>query len=239
MNTVRSIIRPAGWLVGLSHRMSSTVVVALMLFIAQGVGAEETAKIKVACVGDSITYGFGIKNRTKDSYPAQLQVLIGDKYVVGNFGKNGATVLKRGHAPYWSAPQYKAALKFKPDVVVIKLGTNDSRPQNIGEHKADFVSNYVELVRRFQSLESKPTVFICYSSPIYAPQKGMTDAVLKNEIIPLVGEVSQKAGVKIIDLNTVLSNQAALFSDGLHPNPQGAGVIAKTVAAAITNRGTE
>ena len=199
----------------------------------------QSKQIRVACVGDSITYGFGIKNQTKDSYPAQLQSLLGDHYVVGNFGKNGATVLKKGHAPYWRAPQYKAALKFKPDVVVIKLGTNDTRPQNIGKHKAEFVPNYVELIRSFQGLESKPTVWICYSSPIYSPRKGMTDAVLKEEIIPLVDEVSKQAGVKVIDLNTVLNNQSELFPDGLHPNHKGAAVISKTVATVIAQQENE
>ena len=196
----------------------------------------QSKPIRVACVGDSITYGFGIKNRTKDCYPAQLQALLGATYNVGNFGKNGATVLKKGHAPYWKAPQYKAALQFNPDVVVIKLGTNDTRPQNIGKHKAEFVPDYVALIRSFQRLESKPTVWICDPTPIYKEHKGMTDAVLKNEIIPLVDEVSKRAGVNVIDLNAVLGNQPERFSDGLHPNPRGAGMIAKAVAAAIAKK---
>ena len=194
----------------------------------------QSKPIRVACVGDSITYGYGLKNRNTDSYPAQLQALLGGKWNVGNFGKNGATVLKKGHAPYWKAPQYKAALKFKPDVVVIKLGTNDTRAQNIGKYKAEFVPDYVALIRSFQGLESKPTVWICYPTPIYKEIKGMTDSVLENEILPLVEEVSRQAGVKVIDLNAVLSHQPELFWDGLHPNPRGAGIIAKTVAAAIT-----
>lgn len=203
---------------------------------AAAVAVAQPKQIRVACVGDSITYGFGIENRAKESYPAQLQTLLGDPYVVGNFGKNGATVLKKGHAPYWRAPQYKAALKFNPDVVVIKLGTNDTRPGNIGKNKAEFVPNYVELIRSFQRLDRKPTVWICYSSPIYSPHKEMTDAVLKNDIIPLVTEVSEQAGVKVIDLNTVLSNRSELFPDGLHPGPEGAGIIAKTVATVITRQ---
>jgi arylsulfatase A-like enzyme/lysophospholipase L1-like esterase len=195
--------------------------------------------IRVACVGDSITYGFGLENPNADSYPAQFQALLGDQYVVGNFGKNGATVLKKGHAPYWKAPQYKAALQFQPDVVVILLGTNDTRPENIGKYKAEFVPNYVELIRSFQGLKSKPTVWICDGSPIYSPRKGMTDEVLQNEIIPLIAKVSQQAGVKVIDLNTVLSNQPDLFSDGLHPNSDGAEIIAKTVAAALVQKNKE
>jgi lysophospholipase L1-like esterase len=195
--------------------------------------ASRPGPIRVACVGDSITSGFGLKNPQTDSYPARLQTLLGEKYAVENFGKNGATVLKKGHAPYWKAPQYKAALQFNPDQVVILLGTNDTRPENVGQHKAEFVPDYLELIRSFQALESKPSLWICYASPIYLPRKGMTDAVLQNEIIPLIAEVSRQAGINAIDLNTVLSHQPELFSDGLHPNPAGAGVIAETVAAAI------
>lgn len=194
------------------------------------------APIRVACVGDSITYGYGIKNREQQSYPAQLQKLLGDQWVVGNFGKNGATVLKKGHAPYWKAKQYQAALKFDPDIVIVKLGTNDSRPENIGTHRAEFVPDYLELIRTFQQLESKPAVWICYSAPIYAEHKGMTDAVVKNEIIPLITEVGRQAGVEVIDLNTVLSDKKELFPDGIHPNAEGAKIMAETISQVIRSQ---
>lgn len=195
-----------------------------------------SAPVRVACVGDSITYGYGIENRATDSYPAQLQALLGDGWLVGNFGKNGATVLKTGHAPYWTTKQYQQALAFRPDIVIIKLGTNDTRPQNIGKHKAEFVPDYVELIRSFQSLESRPIVWICKPVPIYTEHKGMTDPVIRNEIIPLVEETAAKAGVGIIDLNAVLSHAAELFPDGVHPNAEGAGMMARTIAVEIMDK---
>src|SRR4051812_7771397 len=87
-------------------------------------------KIKVACVGDSITFGAGIKDRDKNSYPAQLQGLLGSGYEVKNFGVSGATLLKEGDKPYWKEKAFEAAKKFEPNIVIIKLGTNDSKPQN-------------------------------------------------------------------------------------------------------------
>lgn len=215
-----------------SFKKLFSVCLLLMAFCAFVHAGDPT---RVACVGDSITYGFGLDKRDQQSYPAQLQGLLGDQWVVGNFGKNGATVLKNGHAPYWKAPQFKAAQKFMPDVVIIKLGTNDTRPQNIGKHKSEFVADYVNLIRTFQNLESKPEVWICYSVPIYAEHKGMTNAVLVDDVIPLVAEVAIQAGVEVIDLNTALSDQGELFPDGIHPNAEGAAVIAKTVAAALLN----
>ncbi|WP_372796650.1 GDSL-type esterase/lipase family protein [Pontiella sp.] len=204
-------------------------------FYAGAVSAEDRP-VRVACVGDSITYGYGIEDRATDSYPARLQALLGDGWVVGNFGKNGATVLKKGHAPYWKTTQYAEALQFRPDVVIIKLGTNDTRPRNLGRYKAEFVPDYLELIRSFQTLESRPTVWVCKPVPIYTERKGMTDPVIRNEIIPLVEAVAEKAGVGIIDLNAVLSNRPELFPDGVHPNAEGAGLMARTVAAEIMEK---
>ena len=95
-----------------------------------------SAKIIVSCVGDSITFGAAIKDRGKNSYPSQLQELLGDDYKVNNFGVNGATLLKRGDKPYWKLEAYKKALGSNPDIVIIKLGTNDTKPHN-WKHKKD------------------------------------------------------------------------------------------------------
>lgn len=195
--------------------------------------------IRVACVGDSITYGFGIENREKQSYPAQLQRILGEECIVGNFGKNGATALKKGHAPYWKAPQFKQALKFRPDIVIIILGTNDSRPENWPKLKEDYVGDYIDLVHRFQNLESSPTVFICTSAPIYpgtaVERKGFSDTIVSEEVLPKVRAVAKETGVKVIDMNAALRN-AALFDDGVHPNAKGAEIIAETVAAVINTK---
>lgn len=213
------------------------VVIAVLMVWCVGVCAEEPTK--VACVGDSITYGFGIEQREQNSYPAQLQALLGEQWVVGNFGKNGATALKKGHAPYWKAPQYKKALKFNPDVVIIKLGTNDSRPENWPKHKTDYIADYVNLIKSFQKLNSKPTVWICTSAPVYrgaaAEKKSFSDTIIREEVIPMVHKVAEQAGVKVIDINSALSKQKELFPDGVHPNAEGAGELAKAVSRALLN----
>ena len=92
--------------------------------------AQTTHVIKVACVGNSITYGFGVKDREHDSYPAQLQRMLGDSYQVGNFGRSGATLLTKGHRPYVIQPEYQQAKDFNADIVLIHLGINDTDPRN-------------------------------------------------------------------------------------------------------------
>ena len=197
---------------------------------------EKAVPIKVACVGDSITFGFGIKNRDKQSYSAQLGKILGSGWSVRNFGRNGRTVLKKGHAPYWHTPEYKVALSIKPNIVIIKLGTNDLRPMNWEKHKSQYVSDYVNLIRSFQDLESKPKVWICYPVPIYPGHEKFKfdNSIVKNELMPKIDEVAKQTGVNIIDLNTALSNKNNLFPDNIHPNSEGAKLIAEHISQVIT-----
>ncbi|MBN1515671.1 hypothetical protein JXA32_03780 [Candidatus Sumerlaeota bacterium] len=195
--------------------------------------ADQPAPKKVACVGDSITYGMTIKDRVKDCYPAQLALALGEKWSVQNFGVNKATLLKKGDYPYWSFEQYKAALEFQPDLVIIMLGTNDSKPEN-WKNKDKFVPNYIELIDSFQQLESQPTVWICYPVPAYPGRWGITDKVIKEEVMPLIDEAAVKTNVKVIDLHEALSGQQEMFPDAVHPNPAGAKMIAETISAIIT-----
>ena len=82
-------------------RMNKFILTLLLSGITAFVGICQTNPIKVACIGDSVTYGSGIEDRDNNSYPAQLQKMLGDEYVVGNFGKPGATLLVKGHRPYF------------------------------------------------------------------------------------------------------------------------------------------
>ena len=88
------------------------------------------SKVKVACVGNSVTYGYLVPDREKNCYPARLSQMLGEGYEVRNFGKSGATLLNKGHRPYMKQPEFQEALKFAPDWVVIHLGLNDTDPRN-------------------------------------------------------------------------------------------------------------
>jgi acyl-CoA thioesterase-1 len=215
----------------LKKSLGSIAAIVLFLFSLAAFAADHSSPTKVACVGDSITHGGGVTSKT--SYPAQLGAALGEHWRVENFGVSGATLMKRGDKPYWEQDRYQAALAFKPDVVVIKLGTNDSKAWN-WEHKADYVRNYVELIQSFQKLESKPVVWIAYPVPAYSGAWGISGAVIENEIKPLIDEVAKQTNVKIIDLFSALSGKKELFPDGIHPDAGGAKLIAETVASAIT-----
>jgi acyl-CoA thioesterase-1 len=205
----------------------------LFVFSSSVFSVEASDPKKVACVGDSITYGAGVKARRHNNYPAQLGRMLGENWEVKNFGVNGATLLKKGDKPYWKLAAYQSALQFEPDVVIIKLGTNDTKPHN-WKHKAEYINNYVEMIKSFKALKSKPTVWVCYPVPAYPERWGISDKTIKTEVMPMVDAVSKMANVKIIDLYTALSEKSELFPDKIHPNAAGAKIIAETIHKTVS-----
>jgi lysophospholipase L1-like esterase len=174
-------------------------LLALAAFcLASPVSAEEP--IRIACVGDSITFGAAIKDRKKNCYPAQLQTTLGDAAIVKNFGNSGSTMLKKGDKPYWRQKEFKAAMEFAPQVVVIKLGTNDTKPQN-WKHSAEFDGDYKAMIAEFKALPSKPRIYVCLPVPAFPERWGIKDSVITEEIIPATRKIAEATGASLIDLN--------------------------------------
>ena len=193
--------------------------------------ARAAEPVKVACVGDSITQGAGAQKGK--SYPAQLQGLLGEGYQVGNFGVSGRTLLKKGDFPYWKEKKYQEALAMEPAIVVIMLGTNDTKPQN-RKFEAEFAADYRELVKSFQTLKSKPKVFVC--RPVPVPGKGnygINEENIQKEI-PRLDVLAKELGCEVIDMHAALEKSPELLPDRVHPNTAGAGEMAKAAAKAIT-----
>ena len=190
--------------------------------------------IKIACVGDSITFGAGIKDRKNMNYPIQLGKILGETYEIKNFGNSGSTMLKKGDKPYWKQREFKAALEFNPNIVVIKLGTNDTKPQN-WKHGADYLDDYKSMISIFSNLTSKPKIYICLPVPVVESRWGITDDIVNEKIIPTLRKISNQTKCKIIDLNTPFNNKHSLIPDKVHPNAKGATIIAKEVAKSILN----
>jgi acyl-CoA thioesterase-1 len=189
--------------------------------------------IRVACVGDSITYGYGILNRPKGSYPAQLGRMLGEKWEVHNFGVSGATMLKQGDLPYWKQQAFKEVLAYNPNVVIIKLGTNDTKPQN-WKFKDEFARDYAEMIDRFEALPAHPRIWICYPVPAFSEQWDINEFIIKNEVIPIISQVGRKKHVPVINLYGPLSGKPKYFPDDIHPNAEGAFLIAKEIYATLT-----
>ncbi|MHC4744765.1 MAG: GDSL-type esterase/lipase family protein, partial [Planctomycetota bacterium] len=194
---------------------------------------EYSETIRVACVGDSITYGSSIKYRLRDCYPAQLGRMLGDKWQTRNFGVSGATLLKKGDKPYWKQQAFKDALKFNPHVVVIKLGTNDTKPQN-WKFKDEFAGDYEDMIKAFRDVPAKPRIWICYPVPAYPERWGISDERIKGEVIPIIGRIAEETGVGLIDLYKPLGDRPEHFPDKIHPNAEGAMLMAREIYEALT-----
>jgi acyl-CoA thioesterase-1 len=197
--------------------------------------ATNTNFTRVACVGDSITQGVGVKDQQKDSYPAQMAGLLGKNWEVKNFGVSGMTMMNKGDRPYQQRPEYKAALDSKPDVVVIALGTNDSKPQNIDTHPDDFLPSYRAMVNRFREVNPRIKIYVCLPVPAFPENWGIRETVISGKIIPQIRQLAQEENLFIIDLHSALDGKSEFFPDKVHPNEGGAALMAKAVAAAISN----
>ena len=189
--------------------------------------------VRVACIGNSITFGAGIKNRSRDSYPSVLARMLGDNYWVKNFGVSARTMLNKGDHPYMNEPAYKNALAFNPNIVVIKLGTNDSKSFN-WKYKADFMKDAQNMINAFKGLPSQPMIYLCYPSKAYLTGDGINDDIISKEIIPMIKKLAKKNDLSVIDLHTAMDGMPELFPDRIHPNEKGAQVMAKAVYQSIS-----
>ena len=187
---------------------------------------QQAEKVRIACVGNSITFGDGIVNREVNSYPAQLQAILGNSYEVGNFGKNAATLSHRGDTPYIQQPEYGQALDFLPNIVFIELGTNDSKPHNHVDSAA-FRQDCLNLIESFRQLPTKPRIVLllpppCFSTGTY----DISDEYIREQIIPRLRDVAYEAGVEVVNLYNHFLDQGMWFPDHVHPSSVGAGLIA-------------
>jgi len=190
-------------------------------------------KIKVACVGDSITQGVGTV--FAKSYPKQLGALLGEEFEVGNFGISGATMLLGGDKPYNQQPEYQAMLAMKADVYVVMLGTNDTKPHNWSQKK-EFKPSALALLEAIMNANPTSKIFLCLPIPAFPANFGITDEVIRTGVIPLLREIAEEKHLEVIDLYSVLEGKGKCVPDKVHPNAAGYKLISKAVAGAIFRR---
>ncbi len=219
-------------------------LLCLVGFVAPCLAADSTAPlpvadykgtIMVACVGDSITYGAGVKDRARNAYPFVLGRLLGDKWEVRNFGVSGATLLRKGDKPYEKQGAFRQALDFKPDVLIVKLGTNDTKPQN-WKHKDQFEADAKWLVEQFRQANPKVRVYLCLPVPAFPGNWGINDPTIREGVIPAVRNVAKECDTQIIDLYAALEGKKELVPDKVHPNAEGAAIMAGAVYKALTGK---
>ena len=195
-------------------------VVSTALFF----GAFRGRSIRVACIGDSIT--------ELSTYPTDLQELLGATYYVREFGVAGTTVLFDTYNPYINQHRFQAAKEFQPDIVVILLGTNDAREDNY-QFIANFTFDYKQIVTEMQALESKPRILLVKPPPLFENNLSLSNENLLEGVIPGIEQVADELGLTLIDAYTPLDGHPEYFVDGVHPNYDGASIIASEIYEAF------
>lgn len=209
--------------------MKFLFVLMLSIFLQAFLYAQDP--LKVACIGNSITEGPGREH--PDSYPMQLQELLGDTYSVKNFGVSGRTLLREGDFPYWDEPQFDEVKAFAPDILIIMLGTNDSKPQN-WKHSAAFRGDYLDMLAEFkQHMPADGKVYVVMPVPVTRDNFGITAGVMNNEQRMMIMDIARSSASELIDLYSPLMNHPELLPDGVHPNVEGLGIMAQEIARAI------
>ena len=219
--------------------------------------APSSDAVRVACIGNSITDGSGIDMADLFGYPAHLQHILGSGYDVRNFGVSGRTMLQKGDRPYMSEQAWKDAQGFlqasatttaeRPDVVIIKLGTNDSKPQN-WQYKEEFETDLQTMIDALNPLQpvlnkkGKPTkkmkradspkIYLCTPIQAVIDRWGINDKTISEEVIPAIRRVAEKNGLGVIDLHEKFeaTQEGMMQRDGIHPTDKGARRMAEIIA---------
>lgn len=185
---------------------------------------EPAAPVRVACIGDSVTYGYGLN--VEYSYPSQLAALLGDGYLVENFGVNGAAA-----ADYTATAAWQSCQTFAPDIAVILLGSNDTV---LWTDEQSFVESYRRLLSQFPA----DTRLLLCTPPYAYPVDGIYQFGVQPEalqqVCQCIKQLSSELGLELVDLQMLTDDRRSWFSaDGVHPNADGAAAIADAVAAIL------
>lgn len=199
---------------------------------------------KVACVGNSITYGYGIESwPDQTSYPHHLQGMLRENApsdTVENFGVSGLTVRKDDQASYWNGYRFAPAIEFAADTVIIELGTNDSKsyttwntPAQDAAVDSAITADFEALIDTFQ-VKSKPHVFICLAPYVNNVEWNILDTSVVKRVNPAILQAGIEKGVNVIDLHSrfsALENPSWYLEDMVHPSVEGAKHLAEIVYA--------
>ncbi len=193
-------------------------------------------QVKVACVGDSITYGHGISNWPENNYPKLLQGLLGEDFHVNSYAVSGRAVHPDSDQPYTELEHYQQSIAYDADILVFMMGSNDAKPENWFGGAA-----FREELEKLLDSYNVPEIYLCTPATAFF-MNGQTEGKANYDIQPAVVEeiadivraVASERGYVLIDINDLTEDHPDWFStDGIHPNNYGALQIALAVYRAI------
>lgn len=242
-------------------KIAAFILLAVIALIALGIGwlyfnglsgvapkkeDPKDGQIKVACVGDSITYGHGISNWPENNYPAVLQRLLGDGYHVQNFGVSGRAVQDASDQPYRAVQQYADSIAYDADILIFMMGSNDTKPENwFGEDA--FKTALLDLLDDYTQNGKTPLIYVCTTPSCFFMDDStgeLTSFDLRPAYADMASEITRSTaealGYPVIDIHGITKGNPAWFAkDGVHPSNEGAAAIAEAVADAILQSGQQ
>jgi lysophospholipase L1-like esterase len=204
--------------------ISIAVLLTSVILMVVFSGTSRGVPTRLACIGDSITENSG--------YPAKLQEMLDANYFVKEFGVTGSTIMTDTCKPYIYTAAFFRVREFLPNIVVIMLGTNDAREDHYKSIE-NFVGDYEQLVRKVQEIESNPRILLVKPPPIFGNELDLSNVHLLEGVIPDIEQVAMDFDLSMIDVYTPLVSHPDCFLDGVHPNNEGANIIAREICEAI------
>ncbi|MBF0786321.1 MULTISPECIES: GDSL-type esterase/lipase family protein [unclassified Streptococcus] len=187
--------------------------------------------VRVATVGDSLTYGYGLENRERDAYPSILATKLGHHYQVFNFGLSGRSLQSTSDYPYLQERNAQLSLESEADIVIIMIGTNDSRAPYWNKER--FIKEYGELVDRYLQMSSQPDVYLLVPPYVPTSRFGLNNDIVRTELQEIIPRIAEDRGLEWINLYSLTEGRLECYSDGLHLTPFGNQLVAEMVYAKI------
>ena len=189
---------------------------------------------RVACIGDSLTWGFSLPDPRRQSYPSLLQERLGEDYVVRNFGCNGASVRCDAHLPYVETLAYGESRAWNPDIVLLMLGSNDVTPWDWDA--AAFRRDYERIVASYRELPSPPRIILLAPIRMFRVMGctlgGLSPETLEEGVRSVIREVAGECGLPCIDLVDLFTDASYCY-DGVHPDVEGTRLMAEEISSKI------
>ena len=193
----------------------------------------QSDKRLIACIGDSITFGAGVReNREVSTWEYHLEQKLGGVWQVLNYGISGRTLQNEGDYPYSAEKFCRLSHQVPAEVYIIMLGTNDAKPFNWNE--ARFADQYRSFVKSYVGLAQHPKVVLMTPPSCFADASGVVgyniDPVnVDGPVYRTVCETAAELDLALIDLHAFTAGHPEWFDDGVHPNYEGNRALAEYI----------
>lgn len=221
--------------------MAFGLVAIVLIFWNLMQNAADQQNLRVACVGDELTFGTGVEDREDNCYPVQLQKYLEEaekKYRIGNFGVEGATVQKKSSKPYTKEERYESSTEYKANLVVVMFGTNDTTEENWTDLDT-FTKDYQALVQSYQELKGKPEVWLVTPPAIQSDGSAQMEERVKclEEIRNAISAYGKEKKLTVLDLYSYSQEHLTEWyqDDGVRFNKAGALAVAQMIGDCMVN----